>query len=467
MLDTIFRQYDIRGKVSSELLLDEVYTLGRALATYFLQHNPNVQVVALGADGRVHSPIIKKEISRALQDTGLDVLCIGMCPTPVMYFALHTLPVQAGLMITASHNTKEYNGIKICLGKESVWGDQIQEIKRIYKEKKFITRDSCGTKREYDLIKEYVAWLKQHFKDLISYDISVIFDCAHGAAGTVMRQLIEAMEWPNAQLLFERVDGEFPAHEADPTAEKNMQDLKKRVIRTGADLGIGFDGDCDRMAPLTSTGELVLGDTLLALFAQDLLKKHPGASIVFDIKCSSELIKTIQAAGGIACMSATGHSIIKDQMKKKGALLGGELSCHFFFANNYFGYDDGIYAALRLLRLIKGYGVSFDALVSRIPHTFSTPEIRIECPNMDVQMIVQAVKDAFIDQPNTELITLDGVRVSKSYGWGLVRASHTQPAISLRFEADSQQGLRHIQEDFFHILKGYVDEQELKRHFYG
>lgn len=467
MLDSIFRLYDIRGKVSSELLLDEVYNLGRAIATFFLQRNRDVKTVVLGADGRIHSPIIKKEISRALQDAGLDVISIGVCPTPVMYFSVHTLPVQAGLMITASHNTKEYNGIKICLGTASVWGEQIQEIKRIYKEKHVIKRNGQGSQREYDVITDYITWLVHHFQDLISYDISVIFDCAHGAAGTVMPRLIEAMKWPNAQLLFERVDGEFPAHEADPTAEKNMQDLKKKVISSGADLGIGFDGDCDRMAPVTATGKLVLGDLLLALFAQAFLKKNPGARIVFDIKCSSGLIKMIQASGGIPCMSATGHSIIKNRMKQEGSLLGGELSCHFFFADEYFGYDDGIYAALRLLRLLKKSSVSLDTLISQIPHSFSTPEIRIECPNTNTQMIIEKVKQAFMGQPGVELTTLDGVRVSKPYGWGLVRASHTQPAISLRFESDSQEGLRHIQDDFLNILQDYVDQKELKRHFYG
>jgi phosphomannomutase len=291
MQDIIFREYDIRGKVGTELIVDEMADLSCAIAYYFLAKNPETKKVALGMDGRTHSAAIKEQIVRGLTESGLTVEFIGVCTTPVMYFAMNTTDADAGLMITASHNPKEYNGLKIMLGKEGVSGSKIQEIKTLFHEKKRIVAPAQGDYNEKPLIPLYVAWLAQHFKHLKGWNIAAVVDCGNGAGGTVMPDLVDAMQWPRVTLLYAEVDGSYPHHEADPTIEKNMLDVKNILFSTDTALGIGLDGDCDRMAPMTKSGFLVPGDQLLALYAQEIVKKHPGANVVFDIKSSSALIE--------------------------------------------------------------------------------------------------------------------------------------------------------------------------------
>jgi phosphomannomutase / phosphoglucomutase len=465
MKDTIFREYDIRGKVGSELVVGEVYDLTRAIAYYFKEIDSEVKTIAVGMDGRLHSPTIKDEICRALTDSGLDVVYIGVCPTPVLYFALYTMPVDGGLMVTASHNTKEYNGIKMCLAKSAVWGEQIKKIRDLYKEKKHIQTMHKGTLREQSIIDTYIDWLVNHFKELKGYDISAVVDCGNGAAGTVMPQLIKAMEFKNVQLLYPEVDGTYPHHEADPTIPENMEDVKQLLAHTNLELGIGLDGDCDRMAAMTKEGELITGDKLLALFAHDVLRQHPGAAIVFDIKSSSGLMELLKKWGAKPVMSATGHTNIKNQMKEHKALLGGELSCHFFFNDDYFGYDDGIYAMLRLFKILKQSGKSLHELLQIFPNKYSSPEIRMACSDEKKHAIVAYVKQVFAHRTDVEMITLDGIRVNMPYGWGIVRASNTQPALSIRFEADSPEDLQKIKKEFIDVLKKYFDIALLKQEF--
>lgn len=463
MLDHIFRQYDIRGKIGPELEIDEVYTLVRAIAYYFVKENPQVKKVAVGADGRIHSPAIKKEVCRALQDSGLDVVFIGICPSPVLYFSLFHLPVQAGLMITASHNGKEYNGIKICLGRDSVWGEQIQEIKKFAKDGISIESLKKGSYEEYFLIDDYTDWMVQHFPHLIGMDLSVIVDCGNGAGGTVWPMLIEKMKWQNLSLLFEEVDGTYPNHEADPIVEKNMLDVRAALVKGDYDLGLGLDGDCDRMTPMTKTGELVSGDKLLALFSYPIIKQYPGSRIVFDIKCSSGLPEVLATWGGVPCISPSGHSIIKKNLKEKKALLAGELSCHFFFADRYFGYDDGNYAALRLFELLLQEQKPLEQLLEVFPKKFTTPEIRLECDQDKMDYIVNQVKAYFANFPNAELMTIDGIRVSMKYGWGMLRASNTQSVLCLRFESATKEGLENIKRDFRTALKCYLSQEVFAR----
>ena len=463
MKDCIFRQYDIRGKVGSELPLDEVYALTQAIAYYFLQKNPSVKTVAVGADGRTHSPHIKESVCKALQDSGLQVVFIGICPTPVLYFSLFTLPyIDAGLMITASHNGKEYNGIKICFNKESVWGSQIQEIKRLWQQGAALTPIDTGSYTEVAVIDTYVEWLATHFKSLIGMNLSAVIDCGNGAGGTVMPHVLRRMQWNAVQLLYPEVDGTYPHHEADPIVEKNMQDVRAMLSNSSIEVGLGLDGDCDRMTPMTKEGELVQGDKVLALFAQPILQSHPGAAIVFDVKCSAGLPELIQQWGGNPCISPSGHSIIKDQMKKKKGLLAGELSCHFFFHDRYFGYDDGIYAALRLFELLINSGKSLHELLQVFPKKYSTPEIRIECADEVKEGIVEQVKQEFLKNTQAAVLAIDGIRVSLDYGWGILRASNTQPVLCLRFESDTQEGLQHIQNDFVEQMGLYFDKTILQ-----
>lgn len=462
MIDSIFRQYDIRGKVGIELPLPEVYQLGKAIAYYFFKKNPEIKTIAVGMDGRIHSQAIKEQLCKALLETGLDVVFIGVCPTPVLYFALFTLPVEAGIMITASHNTKEYNGFKICLGKESVWGDQIQEIKEYYKNERTVQSEDVGNYRSVDLISSYISWIKKHFADLIGMKLSVLVDCGNGAAGTVLPELIAAMQWPNVKLLFEEVDGTYPNHEADPIVEKNMQALKQELHRTDFSVGVGLDGDCDRMAPMTKAGEIVAGDKLLAIFAQSIHYEIPNFTVVFDIKCSSGLPEVLDALKVGHVMSPSGHSIIKNQMKKNNALLAGELSCHFFFKDRYFGYDDGIYAMLRFFEILIKTGKSLPELLSIFPERFSTPEFRIACQESKMPLIVEKLQNAFKDRPDIELVTLDGIRVIMKDGWGMVRPSNTQPVLCLRFESDSPQGLDRIKHEFTDLLRPHISAESLQ-----
>lgn len=457
MQDVIFREYDIRGKVGSELIVEQTYDLARAIATYLKQQNSKLKKVAIGMDGRTHSMAIRDQMAKGVIDSGLDVVFVGTCPTPVVYFTMYNLPVDAGIMITASHNPKEYNGMKITLGKEVVWGKRLQEIKNIYKSGSFMNVINKGTYSEHLMLDTYIAWLVNQFAHLKDMDLSAVIDCGNGAAGTVMPQILKAMNWKNVSLLYEEVDGTYPNHEADPTVEKNMLDVKRLLQTTDVQVGLGLDGDCDRMDPMTKSGFLVPGDQLLAVFSQKIVKEHPGAPVVFDIKSSSALIEVLEKIGAQPHISPSGHSIIKDQMKLHDALVGGELSCHFFFHDRYFGYDDGIYAAFRLFEILVESKKSLDSLLSIVPKKFSSPEYRVKCDEAKKHGIVESVKAAFEKRTDVKALTIDGIRATMPYGWGLVRVSNTQPALTIRFESDSPEGLVHVKKDFYDVLKPFFD----------
>jgi len=507
----VFREYDIRGKVGTEFILEEVYPVTRAIAAFFLQQNPRLQTVVVAWDGRVHSEYIKTEVTRALYDSGLTVVLIGLCPTPVMYFALHYHKEQydAGIMITASHNGPEYNGLKINLGTRSVWGKDIQEIYSLYQHKADsqkaidLKRPFALSKRSasnfrvpchrmggngyerpsaskdlininkarqdaligaYDIQDIYLNWLADHFKHLRGSDIAVIFDCASGATGPLMQRLIDRMEWDNARLLHATIDGTFLHHEADPTVEKNMEDLRTQVQMHQAALGIGFDGDGDRMAPITQEGILVYGDQLLTIFAQSILnqglKSRSPKKIVYDIKCSQMVADTIVRYHGTPIVSPSGHAVIKNALRNNKAVLAGELSCHFFFADRYFGYDDGIYAALRLLELLQERSLSLQELYDTLPRMYSMPEARIVCAELDKKAIIERVHYYFAHDSSYDLLLLDGVRVQTPHGWGIIRASNTQAVLSMRCESTTQEGLQHMQRLFDDALK-YAMEKNL------
>jgi phosphomannomutase / phosphoglucomutase len=462
MKSTIFRHYDIRGEVGTDFDLGQVYNLGYAIAYYFLLKKPDTKTVLVGMDGRIHSPQIREQLCAALQESGLDVLDIGLCPVPVLYYGLHTLAVDAGIMITASHNPPEYNGLKICLGTESIWGDQIQEIAHLYEQQMRITDAIPGTYQAYDLSSSYRAQLEHDFAHLKGNPLPMIFDCGNGAVGTLIPELIKKMDWSHAAFLYDTVDGRYPNHEADPTIAANMEDLKKMVIKSDAQVGIGFDGDGDRMAAMTHEGRLLSGDTLLAIFAYHILKEQQLAgtqgSVVFDIRSSKAVAEVIEQQGGKAYRSAAGHASIKADMKRYGALLGGELSCHFMFEDRYFGFDDGIYAAFRLIELIITTGKSLAQLQALVPQTHSSQEYRISCDPHIRHTMLEKIKTYFKKQKDAKLLTIDGIFVELPTGWGLVRLSHTQPVISLRFEADSAHDLVYIKSLFASILRPYLSE---------
>lgn len=461
MHESVFREYDIRGKVPQELDPSEMYSLGQAIAYFLLKESSSVKVIIVGMDGREHSPILKDALCKALIDSGLHVIFIGICPSPVMYFGLFTTDADAGLMITASHNPPEYNGIKIMLGKKSIWGNQIREIGQFYKERKSITPASIGTYREGNLNTPYIEYLKNAFPSLINMPLKAIIDCGNGAGGAVLPQLVHALNWKHVHLLYPEIDGITPHHEADPTVPENMMDVRDLLATTDAQIGIGLDGDADRMAAITKSGFLVPGDQLLAVFADSLRKGHPDLRVVFDAKSSGGLIDLLTGWDVHGYMSRSGHAIIKQEMIKNDALLGGELSCHFVFADRYFGFDDGVYAMMRLFEIIITTGKTLEELLSIFPKKFSSPEYRISCQDNKKEEIITRLYTHFIMLPDTQVVTIDGVRVIKKYGWGIVRASNTQPVLSMRFESDTQKGLTHIKNDFKKILSDYYSAHEL------
>ena len=464
MKKTIFREYDIRGIVGTELMIENVYDLGRAIAFYLVQLNGAVKTVAVAMDGREHSPAIKEHLCRALTESGLDVIFIGLCSSPMMYFATYTMPIDAGIMVTASHNSKEYNGFKICLGTQSLWGAQIRQLGELYEEKKHLVAEA-GSYSEQSIKNDYIAWHVEKFDHLKDITLPMVIDCGNGSAGVVIPELVALMGWNNAQLLHEVVDGTFPNHEADPTSLKNMQDVKHALQTTDAVVGIGFDGDADRMGAMTKEGELVPGDKLIALFAQPMIKDHPGMTVVYNVVCSAGLTEVLESWGAQTVITPVGHSIIEESMHTHHALLGGETSCHFFFKDRHFGYDDGVYAMFRLIELLVQSGKSLAELLTVFPKKVTSPEYRIACSEDDKYVIVQEIKGLFYQQKNVEILAIDGVRVTTDYGWGIIRASNTQPVLSIRFEANTLEDLEHIKEDFIVVLAHYFDQKYLREQF--
>ena len=474
MRDHIFRKGDIRGIVGQDLLISEVYAFGKALAFYFMHKLSNGQAldvpnktIVVGMDGRVHSPAIKDELVRALIDSGFNVQLIGFCPTPVVYYALHTLPVDAGIMITASHNEKEYNGFKICCGKELLNEHELCALKELYKQKKFYTADRQGVVTHSSVQSDYCSWLVKEFTHLQKNTISAVIDCVGGAATALMPALVQQMEWPNVTLINREVDGTFSHACPDPTKKGALDSLAAQVVQQHAALGLpctgfAFDGDADRLAAMTHEGvPIVSGDLLLALFSEALLQKHPGATIVFDSKCSQVVSTLIEQWGGCGVMSATGHTFVKQKMAESGALLAGELSCHFMFKDRYFGSDDALYALLRFMEILTQTGSTLKALLERFPKNYTTGEVRIPCAEEQKEDIVETVKAYFASRPDVVIMTMDGVRATAPYGWGIVRASNTQPVISFSCEAMTPEGFERIKNDFNQALDQAYKKQAL------
>ena len=462
--DSAFREYDIRGIVGEELPIEATYDLANAITVYFKQKQPNLKKIALAIDGRVHSPSIKEHVCSAITDSGIDVLFIGMCPTPALYFSQHTTTADAGIMITASHNPKEYNGLKLCLNKETISGNAIREIRTLYKNKVHITSSQKGAILNQPIHNAYISWLIDQFQHLKNIDIPMVLDCGNGVAGTVIPELVQGMGWKNVTILYPEIDGTYPYHDADPTIEKNMQDVKKILTSTSCELGLGFDGDADRVAAMTKDGYLVPGDKLLALLAKPIICSKPGAKVVCDVTSSSALLKVIAEWGGQCYMVPTGHASIKDAMKSEHALLGGELSGHFTFADRYFGFDDGIYTALRLIEYIHASKRSLSELINVFPTLHSSPSIRIPCDCSYITQMLSTVRNFYEKQPDTTILAIDGIRVTTPYGWGLIRASNTQPVISLRFESNSEQELAHIKKEFALLLAPYFEQDTLSKY---
>jgi len=452
----IFRQYDIRGVVDKDLNEEFVEALGRAIGTYMRRHDARNLVV--GYDVRLSSEPYSHALIRGLRSTGCNVTSVGCVPTPVLYFSIVYYEKDGGVMITGSHNPIEYNGFKICMGLESVYGEQIQVLRKIMEEEDFI-EDAKGELKREDPTEAYIKAIRERIK-LGGKRLKIVIDAGNGTAGPIATRLFEELGLEVLPLYCEP-DGRFPNHLPDPTVEKYTVDLRKKVCEVGADCGIGYDGDADRIGAVDEKGEIVWGDKLLGIFAKDVLRKG-RAKIIFDVKCSQALVEYIESNGGIPLMWKTGHSMIKAKMRQEGAPLAGEMSGHMFFADNYYGYDDAIFASARLVQILSNADMSLSQLASQMPTYPSTPEIRVKCDDEKKFQLVEDVKNYFASK--YEVIDVDGVRVLFPDGWGLLRASNTQPVIVLRFEAKTREALQRIREEFVGRLReaGAICDEAIK-----
>jgi phosphomannomutase/phosphoglucomutase len=454
MNPVIFRQYDIRGIVGVDLFVETTYDLGRAIAFYFHKNNPHEKIVLVGMDVRTHSPLLQAELVRALLNSGYAVIDLGVCTTPMLYFATQRIECVGGVMITASHNPKEYNGFKIVLGSDSIWGAAIQEIKKLYLDGACVPAATRGAYTQYDISDSYCAWLVQQFPLLHNSEMPVAFDCANGATSVIIQKIVTTFGWRNAHLLYAEPDGSFPNHPADPIEMHNMQDLWQYMQKNKISLGFGFDGDGDRMDALDETGFLIPGDQLLALFTRAIAheKKHK-ITMVCDITASAGVVQYAQKHGAAVVMAPCGIGSIKKHMREHNAPIGGELSCHFIFSDERGpGFDDGMYAALRLLEIIVKSGKSLAQLRAELPVCVSSPQYRIACKEEVKSVLVQSILDRFQQRTDVSLITIDGARVIFPYGWGLVRPSNTLPVMVFRFEASDAAQLAQLKKEFADLL---------------
>lgn len=434
MNPAIFREYDIRGLAEKDFDNDFALLLGKVHGTVIAERGGTR--AAVGRDCRSTSDAYAEAVIAGLVSAGLRIYDIGVCPTPLIYFSLFHLDLDGGIQVTASHNPSEYNGFKICLGKDTIYGEQIQEI-RARVERSDFREKSGGTIERYDIVGPYSERLLADVRQL-ARPLKVVVDGGSGVGGPVAPPIFRQLGCQVWEIAC-TPDPTFPFHHPDPTLPDNLEMLIDRVRREKADVGIAYDGDADRIGAVDETGKILWGDELLVLFARDVLKRNPAATIISEVKCSQRLYDDIEKNGGKAIMWKAGHSLLKAKMKETGALLAGEMSGHMFFKERYFGYDDAVYASLRLLEILAKSGKALSSLLADLPPSVSTPEIRVDCPDDKKFIIAQRATEYF--RRHYEVIDVDGVRVKFPEGWGLIRASNTQPALVLRFEARSQDKL--------------------------
>ncbi len=445
----IFREYDVRGLVDRDLDIDLVYDLGRAIGTFGADRG--VKTMTLGRDCRLSSEAYADAMRKGLTAAGLHVIDIGLCATPMLYFSIRHYGSDGGVMVTGSHNPPEFNGFKICVGPDTIYGEDIQALRGIMEKGSYAS--GRGTSERGDVTEAYGNIL--HGNVQVRKGLRVVIDGGNGTGGHFILPILERFGCRVAALYCD-MDGRFPNHFPDPTVPENLRELTERVLEEKADVGIAFDGDGDRIGVVTDRGDILWGDELLILFSRFVLKERPGATVIGEVKCSHRLYDDIEKNGGRSIMWKAGHSLIKGKMKEEKALLAGEMSGHLFFADRYFGYDDALYAAVRLLEILSKTGKKVSELLADVPKSCVTPEIRIDCPDALKFKATEAVKKYF--QKDYRTIETDGVRILFSDGWGLVRASNTQPVLVLRFEASTPETLRVTREMVEGALKAILVE---------
>lgn len=443
----VLREYDIRGIVGENIGEADAYAIGRALGTKIVRQGGSR--VAVGRDGRDSSPSLAQAVMQGFSDCGLTVMDIGVGPSPMLYFTVHDRMLDGGLVVTGSHNPSQYNGFKMMDQKGSVFGENVQDIGRIASKADY--ESGTGEVQELNVYSSYVARLVRDLNLSADRPLKVAWDCGNGAAGAVIHEFVAKLPGENI-LLFDTVDGRFPNHHPDPTVDKNLEDLQRAVIEQNCDLGIAFDGDADRIGVVDNKGQIIRCDTLIALYAGDVLKDNPGAPIIGDIKCSQAMFDEIKRLGGHAEMWKTGHSVIKSRMKEMNAPLAGELSGHIFFADRYYGFDDALYCAVRLLNIVSNVPEqrSLNEMLSDFPELYNTPEIRFEVDESQkfglVDQVLESIKRQAAKDETIEVSDTDGVRVVTPKGWWLLRASNTQNALTARVEASRKTYLEEMKE---------------------
>ncbi|NVK17934.1 MAG: phosphomannomutase/phosphoglucomutase [Methylocystaceae bacterium] len=434
---TILREYDIRGIVGDTFTEEVVETLGRAFGTRIKRAGG--ESVCVGYDGRLSSPGLAAAAVRGLSSCGLNVYEVGRGPTPMLYYATYALDSDAGLMITGSHNPPDYNGMKMMMSGLSFFGADIQDLGRIAEEEDFEAGE--GTTEQRPMLDEYVARIFNDFKP--GKDLKIAWDAGNGVAGEAMTMMCDKLPGKHF-LLYADIDGNFPNHHPDPTVEKNLADLKEAVRSKGCDLGIAFDGDGDRIGVVDSQGRVLWGDQLMVIWAKEILSRKPGSTIIADVKASQVLFDEIARMGGEPMMWKTGHSLIKSKMKELQSPFAGEMSGHIFFKDGYYGFDDALYAAIRLVSILTQTDEKLDDMLDAMPKMVNTPEIRFDCPEDRKFAVAEEVKVRLAGDDSVEVIAVDGVRVVTADGWWLLRASNTQPVLVARCEAKDETGLERL-----------------------
>ncbi len=432
----IFREYDIRGIAGKDMTETDVLMIGKAVGTYLIQHGR--LKLTVGRDCRITSDRYAEKIIEGLLSTGCDVVDVGVCPTPVFYFSIKHLDKQGGVMITASHNPPEYNGFKLCMGMDSIHGEDIQKISRIIDTRSF--DEGKGNLSHGNVVPSYQKFVKKNIK--LNKPLRVGIDSGNGTVGVVAVPIMKKIGC-TVYDIFCDINGTFPNHHADPSNKNNLQDLIGLVKKKKLDLGLAYDVDGDRLGVIDENGGIIYGDKLLLIFSKEILARKPNATFISEVASSKIVYDYIKELGGRAIMWKTGNAYIKEKMTKERAELAGEMNGALYFADRYFGYEDAIYASCRLLEIISNTGKKLSELLADVPKTYSTPEIRVKCPDEKKFAVEKKIIDFF--RKRFDVIDIDGVRINFHDGWGLVRASNTQPAIVLRYEAMTKPRLNEIQ----------------------
>ena len=443
---SIFKAYDIRGVVPTTIHEAMAEALGKAFGTAALKEGETT--VAVGRDGRLSGPALSAALMRGLTAAGVDVIDVGMVTTPMLYFAASTL-ATSGIQVTGSHNPKDYNGFKMVLAGRAIYGEEIQALRRTIEAESWARPEVPGTLSQADVSADYLERIVSDVQ--LARPMKLVIDSGNGIAGASAPAIFRALGCEVTEL-FSEVDGNFPNHHPDPSKPENLKDLMQALKDGDAELGLAFDGDGDRLGIVTKDGQNIFPDRQMMLFAEDVLSRVPGGTIVFDVKCSQRLAPVIEAAGGVALMYQTGHSLIKAKMKAVNAPLGGEMSGHIFFKERWYGFDDGTYAGARLLEIVSR-SPDAGAVLNSLPTSFSTPELNVACAEGEPHTVVEAlIKAAHFDAP-AKISTIDGVRVDWPDGFGLIRASNTTPVLVLRFEGQTPEALKRIEGDMLALLR--------------